>query len=143
MRYSKLVTFICLIVCGVPFFYVRFYYALPSAIGIFAATAALRGLLPEEAMSSYRKRVVVRVTIIVALYLLEAFIVGRFSWPLAGAALVYWLILPFAVIWSWPEDKKAPLWGRTIIVSTMVAISAGFAFAFLAIHSGWQFLLFR
>jgi len=47
MRYSKLVTLICLALCAVPFFYLPWYYALPSAFGVFIVTAGLRALLPE------------------------------------------------------------------------------------------------
>jgi hypothetical protein len=37
------------------------------------------------------------------------------AWPLAGGVFVFWLLLPFAVVWSWPEKRSAPLWGRTIV----------------------------
>jgi putative Ca2+/H+ antiporter (TMEM165/GDT1 family) len=47
MRYSKLATLICLALCAVPFFYLPWYYALPSAFGVFIVTAGLRALLPE------------------------------------------------------------------------------------------------
>jgi hypothetical protein len=47
MRYSKLVTLICLALCAVPFFYLPWYYALPAAFGVFVVTAGLRALLPE------------------------------------------------------------------------------------------------
>src|SRR5215469_260450 len=47
MRYSKLATLICLALCAVPFFYLPWYYALPSALGVFIVTAGLRALLPE------------------------------------------------------------------------------------------------
>ena len=48
-------------------------------------------------------------------YLALAWYVGRLSWPLAGMAFVYWLVLPFAVVWSWPEHSEAPLFGRTVV----------------------------
>ena len=34
---------------------------------------------------------------------------------MAGMAFVYWLVLPFAVVWSWPEHSEAPLFGRTVV----------------------------
>jgi hypothetical protein len=47
LRYSKLVTLICLALCAVPFFYMPLHYAVPSALGIAVLIAALRLLLPE------------------------------------------------------------------------------------------------
>jgi hypothetical protein len=47
LRYSKLVTLICLALCAVPFFFMPVGQAVLSAVGIAVVTGVLRLLLPE------------------------------------------------------------------------------------------------
>jgi hypothetical protein len=77
-------------------------------------------------------KIVYRTNLIVIAYLIIAWFVGRLSWPLFGGVLVYWFLLPFAVVWSRPEHRQTPLWGRTIVSAFFVAIAAGLAIAALA-----------
>jgi hypothetical protein len=84
-------------------------------------------------MSPYRLKIVYRTNVCVIAYLALAWFLGRLSWPLAGFVFMYWLLLPFAVVWSWPEDRATPLWGRTFISAMLVGAASAFAFAALAI----------
>jgi hypothetical protein len=95
--------------------------------------ALMKGVRPESRlMNPYYMKVVFRTNLIVLAYLALAWIVGRLSWPLAGAVFVYWLLLPFAIVWSWPEDSPNPRWGPTAFTAIMIAVSAGIAMALLA-----------
>jgi hypothetical protein len=82
-------------------------------------------------MSPYHMKIVYRTNLCVVAYLVLAWFLGRLSWPLAGYVFVYWLLLPFAVVWAWPEDRATPLWGRTIASSIFVSVASAVAFAAL------------
>jgi hypothetical protein len=92
---------------------------------------------PEQAISAalatgpshYYAKVVIRATVIAIAYLAAAWYVGRLSWPLVAMVFVYWLLLPFAVVWSWPEHSAQPLWGRSIIGAVGCIALACLAFA--------------
>jgi len=83
-------------------------------------------------MSPYHAKVVYRTNLSVIAYLVLAWFFGRLSWPLAGGVFIYWLVLPFAVVWAWPEDCAAPIWGRTFVSAILVSVTAAVAFAALA-----------
>jgi len=59
-------------------------------------------------MSPYHMKIVYRTNIGVVIYLGLAWVFGRLSWPLVGFTFVFWLLLPFSVVWSWPEKKHGP-----------------------------------
>jgi len=64
----------------------------------------------------------------VAAYLLAAWLLSRLSLSVAVSAVAYWLVLPFAIRWAWPDDRTAPIWTRTILsglVSAALAILLG------------------
>ena len=83
-------------------------------------------------MSPYYSKIVFRTNLIIIAYLAAAWYVGRLSWPLAGMAFVYWLLLPFAVVWSWPEHRATPLWGRTVVGAIGCIGLAAVAFVLIA-----------
>ena len=87
--------------------------------------------LKRAGTSPYLGRVVFRTNVIVLLYLVAAWFLDRLSWPLAGGVFVYWLLLPFVVVWSWPANSKGPVWRRTIIAAPAVALASGIAIALL------------
>ncbi len=66
-------------------------------------------------MSRYRMKVVYRTTLGVTAYLVLAWFADRLSWPVAAGAFIYWLLVPYAVMWAWPEDDTGPFWGRAIL----------------------------
>jgi hypothetical protein len=86
----------------------------------------------NNGMSPYHMKIVFWTNVSVLIYLALAWYVGRLSWPLVGGVCVYWLVLPFAIVWSWPENSAQPLWGRTIIGATLVSLVAWTAFFALA-----------
>jgi ABC-type transport system involved in cytochrome bd biosynthesis fused ATPase/permease subunit len=95
--------------------------------------ALMKGVRPEARLvNPYYMKVIFRTNLIVLAYLALAWIVGRLSWPLAGVVFIYWLLLPFAIVWSWPEDSPNPRWGRTAFTAIMIAVTAGIAVALLA-----------
>jgi len=80
------------------------------------ATRASELLVTREGrVSPYHSKVVFRTNLITIAYLVAAWYLGRLSWPLAGMVFVAWLLLPFAVVWAWPEHSLNPRWGRTLI----------------------------
>ena len=83
-------------------------------------------------MSDYPFKVSYRVGFGAILYLLAAWLFGHLSWPLVGQVFVYALLLPFAIVWSWPEDRAAPIWVRTLVSAVLVSVAAGATFAGLA-----------
>jgi len=75
-------------------------------------------------MNPYYMKIVYRTNLGVIAYLALAWIVGRLSWPLVGAVFIYWLLLPFALVWARPQHSARPFWGRIIATSALIAIAA-------------------
>ena len=86
----------------------------------------------ENKAGPYYAKIVSRTSLITVVYLTVAAYVGRLSWPLTGMTFVAWLILPFAIVWSWPEHRKAPYWGRPVIGAIGCFGLAALAFEMLA-----------
>jgi hypothetical protein len=84
-------------------------------------------------MSPYYAKIVYRTNLCVIAYIALAWSLDRLSWPLAGGIFVYWLILPFAIVWSWPEHSERPLWGRTIFGALLTSLAAAIAIIVLVI----------
>jgi hypothetical protein len=72
-------------------------------------------------MSPYYMKIAYRTNIGVVIYLALAWVFGRLSWPLVGFAFVFWLLLPFSVIWSWPENRD-PVWWRVLSLSQIKSV---------------------
>jgi len=79
-------------------------------------------------MSPYHMKIVYRTNIGVVIYLGLAWVFGRLSWPLVGFTFVFWLLLPFSVVWSWPEKNMDPIWWRVPIAAAVVTSAACLAF---------------
>jgi hypothetical protein len=82
-------------------------------------------------MSPYHMKIVYRTNLCVISYLALAWFLGRLSWPLVGMVFTYWLLLPFVVVWAWPENRADPLWGRAIVSAIFVSIASAIALAML------------
>jgi hypothetical protein len=86
----------------------------------------------RSVLNPYYAKIVFHNNLVTISCLALAWYVGRLSWPLAGMTFVVWLLLPFAIVWSWPEHSEAPIWGRTIIGAITCSGLAALAFIVLA-----------